>query len=246
MLPYIFAFNNPWSLLLMGGLEGLIPLIPILAVVVVIITLVVRVALVSKFDKKRTEGLTKAAADMSLPFSKAVTSEQVDQLTQFPLMQRGSSRESSNAIVAETAELRLMLLDHKYVSGSGKNKSVHRQTVAWVASNRLNMPSFSLCPESWFDRLGDWILRRDIDFDEDPEFSQKFALSGSDQASIREFFSSRRRQALLKINLPYVEAMRHGFIFYRPGMLLDPSELKSLMNDAFVIYQAFAPEQSLE
>jgi len=221
-------------------------MLPVLVTVGIVLLLVFKGWSASKASQKRKEGFEKSAGELSLPFSRTVPFEQVEQLVQFPLMQRGSNKEFTNAIVAETDQLRLVLLDHKYVVGSGKNRATHRQTAAWVASNHLNMPSFNLYPESWYHRIGDLVMKKDIDFDDDPQFSHKFVLTGSDTASIREFFDVKRRQLLLKLNLPNVEAVRHGFIFYRPGRLIDPSELKSLMNEAFSLYQAFAPEQSVE
>ena len=249
MMAAVFANATIWlaeyasTVWLLGDLEKWLPVFPVVVLIVVGAIAVFSQMAASASRRKRTESIQKAAEELALSFSQAVSYEQMEQLVQFPLLQRGANREYTNVVMAETDQLRLMLLDHKYVTGSGKNRSTHRQSVSWVSSSQLNIPSFNLYPETWFHRMGDLLLKRDIDFDEDPIFSHKFVLSGSDQAAIREFFDARRRQALLKINLPNIEAVRHGFVFYRPGKLVDPGELKSLMNEAFSLYQAFAPVQ---
>lgn len=239
----LFWDNQVCQPLLLAGLEDLISLLPAAVTIIVVLSLVLKAWTGSKAIQRRMEALEKAAQELSLPFSRTVAYEQIEQLVQYPVMQRGSKSEFTNAIVAETEQLRLMLLDYKYVSGSGKNQSTHRLTVAWVSSQQLNLPSFNIYPETWMHRIGDLITKKDIDFDEDPEFSNKFVLTGADQAGVREFLNAKRRQVVMGLNLPNLEVLRHGFVLYYAGKLIDPSELKSLMNQAFSLYQAFAPEQ---
>lgn len=245
-LAMLFQLDAAGCWYLLGDLEFLLPMLPVFIVIVVAALVGLGAWSSSAAQKKRAAELQKTAADLSLHYSPFVSAEQSEQLSQFPLIQRGGGRESTNSIVAETDVLRLMLFDHKYVTGSGKNRSTHRQTVAWVSSPNLNMPSFNLSPETWLHRIGDFIIRQDIDFDDDPEFSNKFVLTGSDKPAIQEFFDAKRRLALQKINMPHIEAVRHGFVFYRPGKQIGTGEFKSLMSEAFSLYQTFTEGQTAE
>lgn len=105
------------------------------------------------------------------------------------------------------------------------------------------MPEFVLYPETWMNRLGDKLLKEDIDFEDDPEFSQKYVLTGPDKTAVQEFFDARRRKALQEIQqIPTVEGSRNDLLFYRPSTRIAPAELKGLMSEAFSLYQAFASE----
>ena len=131
------------------------PLLPMAFVVIFVAIAVLSQVTASASRKKRTDSIQKSAEELALSFSQTASYEQSEQLVQFPLLQRGSNREYTNVVLAETDQLRLMLLDFKYVTGSGKNRSTHRQSVAWVASNQLDLPSFNLYPETWLHRIGD-------------------------------------------------------------------------------------------
>ena len=191
--------------------------------------------------RRRKQAL--GAADrraMGLPYAESLMIEHFELLAAVPLMQRGRDTLAANVISADTGALSLTLYDYQYTTGSGKNKSTHKQTVVWVADDSLNLPEFRLAPESWMQRLGDLFSKQDIDFDDDPEFSRRFLLAGPDQASIRDFLDPRRRQALLKLQNPHLEVGGNGFLYYRPGRYVAPEQYKTLMADALAIHQAFA------
>lgn len=190
--------------------------------------------------KKRQESMQKAAAELGLAYQVVQPGEYDGRLAKFNLLCTGSSRQTSNFIVASTEELDLIVFDYRYSSGSGKNRTIHNQTVAWITSQQLVLPQFYISPESWLSRIGDFFVRQDIDIPQDPEFSKTFVLSGPDADEIREFFNAKRREALLKVSLPTIECFPGELMFYRSGRLIPPDQLKALMNEAFALYQAFA------
>lgn len=195
-------------------------------------------------DKKRQEVMQKAANDLGLAFHPLQPGDLDGRLAKFRLLQKGSSQRSSNFIVASTDQLNLVLFDYRYSIGSGKNRRTLHQTIAWIASRHLAIPQFYISPESWLSRIGDMFVRQDIDFQQDPQFSKAFVVSGPDADQIRNFLDSKRRQALLQISLPTIECFPGELMFYRPGHLTPPDQLKPLMNEAFQLYQAFASKES--
>lgn len=195
-------------------------------------------------QQRRRQQWIDQAKELGLTYQEVLPPELDGVRHALPLLNCGSNRRSGNVIVASTDQLSLILFDHQYTSGSGKNRSTHRQSVAWVYSGSLNLPTFYVAPETWLSWLGDQLFKRDIDFDDDTEFSSRIALSGPDRDAVSHFFDRSRRQKLLAIDLPTIEATTNGFLFYRPGKLIAPESLKSLMNEAFTLYQAFASDQT--
>ncbi|MBX3423269.1 MAG: hypothetical protein KF752_17055 [Pirellulaceae bacterium] len=220
--------------------------LPYVATLAILVTIFVVAWFGNRSNLKRQQQFTQAATDLGLSYFEALSLDQVDSLSTFKLMNYGSSRLSSNVIRADTEQLSLTLFDYHYTSGSGKNRRTVRQTVAWVASPTLKLPEFRLSPEGLLDRLGDLLFKSDIDFQDDPEFSKRFLLTGPDQPAIGQFFDASRRRVLLNINLPTIEARPGAFIFYRPGQQVGPQDLKKLMSEAYCLYQAFGPSHAGE
>ena len=193
-------------------------------------------------EKKRQLAIQATADQLGLAYQQTRPVEFDGRIVKYKVLQQGSNRQSSNFIVAQTDQASLVLFDHRYTVGSGKNKSTHRQTVAWMTGQQLQAPHFILSPESWVDRLVDKISKKDIDFVEDPEFSKLHVLHGDDAEAIRKFFTSKRRAALNQLSRPTVECFPGEFILYRPGLQVSADKLKELMNEAFQLYQAFATD----
>lgn len=225
---------------LLGKFETLIPFV----IFPLIFGLALFFAWLSKRAReKRKQDIQTIAGELGLEFLQVRPGEFDGRITKYKLIHYGRNRQSSNFVTAKTDELSLVIFDHEYTSGQGKSKKVHRQSVAWVISQQLKLPTFVLSPESWFDRLSNLFTKKDIDIAQDPEFSKAFVLLGESEDSIREFFNSDRREALLKIKMPTIEAFTGEFMFYRPGKRVAPAELKDLMSEAFSLYQAFVDKK---
>lgn len=186
-------------------------------------------------DKKRTDQVRQLAGDMGLAHRDQLEGEDQSAFSLMPLANRGRHRRTSNVIVADSGELRMVIFDYRFTTGGGKNKTTHRQTVVLAQSNDLQVPQFSLSPESFFHRIADFFGMKDIDFEEDKVFSEKFLLHGSEEASVRDFFSESRRRKLMDYVDACIEADGQHFIFYRRRKRLDTEELKGLMAQAFAI-----------
>jgi carbonic anhydrase len=58
----------------------------------------------------------------------------------------------------------------------------------------ISLPKFTLAPEGWVSRLGDWFRKRDIDFVESPDFSRVYQLKGADEQAVRALFTPELRR----------------------------------------------------
>ncbi len=187
-------------------------------------------------EQKRKQAMEQAATQLGLAFSEKLSDEDQGLFQNFAIAQLGHSRSATNAITADSGELRMVIFDYVYTSGSGKNKSTHRQNIVMCSSPMLKLPQFSIAPESFFHRIADFLGYKDIDFDEDEPFSRQFLLKGPDEAAVRELFNAQRRAAFMKFTDVTIEGSGHTFIFYQPRKRRDVEHLRELMESGFSVF----------
>ena len=195
------------------------------------------------YERKRTEAMAAAAAEIGLEFSALQDDALLETLQVFPLFTQGHSRKMRNLMVAETDLATLTIFDYRYVTGGGQHSTTHQQSVILMQSDSLELPRFRLKPEGFFDKIGAAIGFQDIDFDENPEFSKAFALKGDDEEAIRTFFDSKMLTEFVKHQGLAVESDRGLFIYYQTGRK-KPEEIQQFMTDGYAIYSAFADRLS--
>jgi len=140
------------------------------------------------FEKKRTEKMRAAAANLGLTFEAEQAHEMVGQLSHFPLFQMGHTKRLRNVIAGSEGGVEFKLFDYRYTTGSGKNSHTWHQTVLMMRSSRLRLPSFTLRPENIFHKIGGVFGYQDFDFDSHPTFSKKYLLRGQVEGEIRHTF----------------------------------------------------------
>lgn len=187
-------------------------------------------------EKKRRDAMSALAAELGLSYSQDLEAADQIKFQNFQLAQQGRSRKASNVIVADSGELRLVFFDYEYKTGSGKNSSTHRQCVVFIQSPALRVPDFSIEPEGFFNRLVVFFGAKDIDFDEDPDFSKRFLLQGPDESAIRSFFHARRRKDFLKVEDTQVECRANCCIFFKRRHRWDAKTINAAMQQALQIH----------
>jgi hypothetical protein len=113
--------------------------------------------------------------------------------------------------------------EYQWVTGSGKSSTTHRICgVVWERT-AVVLPRFALAPEGWFSRLGGLFGMQDIDFDESPEFSREYRLTGPDEESVRKLFSPEIRQYFAATPRQHV-AGGGPFLFWWQETRLPPTD----------------------
>ena len=79
---------------------------------------------------------------------------------------------------------------------------------------------------------------QDIDFAEQPEFSQSFMLSGLDEAAVREFFDQTLLDLFAKDKKVCLQSTEGAFVFFHKGRR-KPEEIRGCMDQAFTLHTAF-------
>ena len=142
-------------------------------------------------DWKRGNSLAALAASMGLPFAKCGPTTESLVSTGLEIFQLGRSRQALNLIELALPSGQLQVFDYKYTTGSGKNRHKHAFTLALV-SCKCEIPHFDLKPETFIYKFGEVLGFKDIDLPAFPLFSDKYRLTGPDEAAVRMFFNPDR------------------------------------------------------
>jgi hypothetical protein len=200
-------------------------------------------------EADRRELLDRLVSELGLDYEPNLDPSDFELFQRFGLAGEGHSRVSSNAIVADSGALRMVMFDHRYTAGGRQRAIFHRQVVIGTADD-LKLPNFRLSSDprrsaATFSKLLGLNVN-DIDFNDDPEFSKRFLLKGSDEKAVRDYFTRQRRAAFMQF--PYstwtvLECNAHGFLFYKPRCEFDLEQIKALMNQAFFLYQILREDE---
>ena len=177
-----------------------------------------------RLERKRTEALRGVAAALGLEFAPTDETGLQAGFAGFKLFEHGSGRTVKNIAYGRVDDAEVMVFDYSYTTGSGKNRSTHSQTVAFLQSDALDLPEFVARPEGLFDKIGQVFGYQDIDLPLHPDFSRRYILRGADEGRIRAAFApavARFFEANPGLSL---EAKADRFIVYRASQRLKPDE----------------------
>lgn len=182
--------------------------------------------------KKRRDSMQQVAAAMGFTYR-----ESMDDLpdSSLPLFNRGRSQEASNVLTGELAGHPAMALDFSYVTGSGKNRTTHHQTVALFPNGGEGLPAFELSPENIFHKIGQAFGYQDIDFPEHEEFSKRYLLRGEKEDDIRKVFNSEVLAFLAGKPGWSVETRGRALAVFRAERRVKPEEIPVFLADALTI-----------
>jgi len=171
-------------------------------------------------DWKRSNTLGDLAASMGLAFSKYGPDPSVLVGTGLEIFGMGRSRSASNLVEIALPSGQLQVFDYKFKTGGGKSSHTHTFTLALFACTRCDIPHFDLKPETVMYKLGELIGFKDIDLPAFPVFSDKYRLTGPDEAAVRMFFNPDRAAWFERNQGLHVQgAPGYGLLFKRPGRL---------------------------
>jgi hypothetical protein len=191
--------------------------------------------------KQRAEGWSLVATELGYqyegerPFSSLPSA-----IPSFAIFGNGHSKKIMNSIEGVESENTIIIYDYKYTTGSGKNSTTHRQTVALTECKNFHLPTFSIRPEHSWSWLVELFGAQDIDFDEDPDFSRAYTLSGHDETEVRDFFDSARRSAMVERmdSKPTIEGNK-SWLCYCPSRYVEPLEAGHLLKEVLDLIKIF-------
>ncbi len=214
-----------------------------LSVLIIVVTVALPIIFLvynSKMEKKRKADLRQAAELLKLTYQEGDQPDLLSSMEKFKTFSRGErSRKISNLMSGKTEDLALKIFDYRYRIGSGKNSTTHFHTIVHVRSSLMNLPAFSLTPESVFHRIGDFFGMKDIDFDMYPEFSQQYLLKGPEEEAIRKLFN-REKLTFFTDNPQFsVEGQNDEMIIFKSRGRVKVPELQQFFKESLRISHLF-------
>ncbi len=213
-------------------------LLPFLITAGIFLVVVIIAWYASVLEKRRTEAFKQFADEVGLEFVPVDSTRLRSIRSQFSLFSRGSVQVIKNVIVGDSGEVEIASFDFHYESGTGKNKTTSKQTVAVINSKQLKLPEFQLRPESILDKVGAFLGMADINFDNHPQFSAAFVLQGPDVEAIRKLFTAKILDFFVSRPGIHVEGGPAGLLIYRKT-LRTPEEIRAVLAEAYEIFGLF-------
>lgn len=180
-----------------------------------------------KKARERTEALRVTAAQLRWNFAEAAPLNMIAGLENFVLFNSGHSKEIKNMMYGEASGIKAAVFDYTYVTGSGKNRSVHNQSVVYLEPANLRVPYFSLRPENFLHKIIAAFGYQDIDFGQRPGFSQNYVLRGQDEPAIRQVFNDRLLSFYEGYGGTCTDAGGNQLMLFRAGYRFEPHEIQS-------------------
>lgn len=200
-------------------------------------------AIASSLERRRTAQVAAFAEQSGLRFSETLPPMAMEDRYAFPLFQLGRNGTAKNFLDATADGASMCLFDYHYTIGSGKNRRTVVQTVCWGEGPRLNLPTLTLKPKSFFRRLGEWLGYRTIEIDQFPEFCRAYTLQGAQEAAIRAAITPAVPTLIELPAVYHLEAERGQFILYRNARRAKSHELSELLAHGYKVFKSLeSPE----
>lgn len=188
-------------------------------------------------ERERTQQMQMAAGQLGWQFAENVPLNFIAGLESFALFSQGHSKEIKNMLYGEASGIKAAVFDYVYVTGGGKNRQTHYQSVVYLEPRNLSIPYFSLRPENILYKLFTVFGYQDIDFGQRPEFSKNYILRGQDEPAIRQTFNDR----LLTFYENYPGTCTDGggnqLLLFRNSYRFQPQEIQSHVGLALNVLQ---------
>lgn len=180
-------------------------------------------------EQRRTEALRDTCGRLGFTW---LDREVVARPDALPLLRRGRSNRTLNAMRGKLHGVEVIAADHTYVTGAGKNKNTCRQTLALIPRIDRAFPDFELAPENVLLKLAAAFGYQDIDFEGQEEFSKRYVLRGTDEAAIRRAFAPGALAYLAERPGLSVEKGDDALVVYRAHRRCPAEELRALLESA--------------
>lgn len=204
-------------------------------------------------QNQRAREMQAAANEMGLSYEMEDTGGLLQQLKNFDLFSR--FRRSvfkrgriNNVIHTTMGETDIYLFDYSYVVSTGKSSRRISQTVFFANDRNWYLPNFTLKPETLWHKIIKLFGVKDIDFQNNPEFSEKFWVDGHDKLDdlIRQKFGPDLQHFLLSRPPLHLEGNNFYLIGYKPRALLNPAALQDFLDSCKSIVQKLKSEGKME
>lgn len=186
-------------------------------------------------EKKRREALMRLADNLGLTYIGTDPNGKDSVYSNISLFQNGHSKEASNIISGDKNGCYVDIFDYKYVTGSGKHRTTHYNSVCILAVPQRFRYLF-VRTENFLDKIAGAIGFDDIDF-ESREFSKRYYVKSDDKKFAYDIINPQMMEFFLaQQKTPCVEIKGNHLAFYM-NKKISPKEYIVLYSFAEQFYR---------
>ncbi len=202
--------------------------------------LIVAAFVISKcLDYRRTQIVKAVAGQLGFIYQETSAQFVDSRIRQSTLCSKGRDHRLKNVIKGHLNDIKISVGDYVYITGSGRSRATHRQTIVILDCSRSCLPRFSLTPENILHKISNFLGYADINFSSHPEFSKRYRLTGPDERAIRACFVPNVLTFFETHGSFCVEGMGSVFLYYKRDYACQPQEWQKLINTAFRVHKQF-------
>ena len=215
-------------------------------VIVIGTFLIVMGVVQSTLDGRRTNAWKRAAAELGLSYF-GMGNDLLARFRSFHLFQEAMKHRAKfmEGMQGNVGCREIIVADLNVPpSAVSRQNKWQAMTICAVSYPDTDLPYCLLRPQiPIFDSLGKLFGKQDIDFLDDPEFSQAFVLQGSSGPSIRGHFRAELRRWFVENQHKhlYFEGNQNVILLHRHKMI-SPQDARILIEDALDIHRLLLPE----
>ncbi|HEY0005819.1 MAG TPA: hypothetical protein VGB17_13625 [Pyrinomonadaceae bacterium] len=216
-------------------------LLPFLFIALVIGLIIILAVYTHQKEKERTQQMQALAGQIGWAFAAEPPLAMIPGFNNFGLFSQGHERSRAirNMLYGEANGVKAAIFDYTYVTGSGKHRQTHNQSVVYLESPNLRLPYFSLRPEGIMHKLFTVFGYQDIDFGQRPEFSKNYLLRGPDEPSIRRTFQNGVLAFYEANQGVCTDGGGNQLLLYREGYRVPPQDVQQYVGWGLGVLQLF-------
>jgi hypothetical protein len=227
-------------------------LIPVFTLLLFAATFTTIYTIKSRRDTQRKKALEALASTLETSFTEKDAFGLARQLNQFDLFKRERNRLFRNGKITNVqrstvGETEVFLFDYSYVISTGKSARRVSQTVFFANDKKWFLPNFRLKPENWWHKILRGIgADRDINFEENTAFSEKFWLKSEFEDVVRQQFTPELQQFMMEKPPVHLEGNNYYLLAYKPGKLLAPEDTQHFFENCCALTRLLQTEGKVE
>jgi hypothetical protein len=209
-------------------------------------------AIQAKRKAQRKNEMETMANSIGASFAEKDVYGLAQQLKQFNLFRRERNRIFRNGKIdhvlrSKVGDTEVYLFDYTYVISTGKSTRRISQTVFFANDKEWFLPNFQLRPEKWWHKILSGIgVQKDINFEENPDFSEKFWLKSEFEDIVRQQFTPELQQFMLEKPPVHLEGDNYYLLAYKPGKLLDSNQALHFFDNCCALVKQLKSEGKME
>lgn len=203
-------------------------------------------------EAQRRADRARLAQELGLAFFEKDGLGLLPQLKNFDLFSRerrwfGRNGKITNVMRGKVGDTDVYLFDYAYVVSTGKSSHTVRQTVFFADDKNWFLPNFRLKPETWWHKvLGKIGTHRDIGFPENPDFSDKFWVTGEFEQLTRQTFGPEVQAFLAERPPVHMEGSNYYYLAYKPGKTLNAAEARTFFEHCCALVEVLKKDGGQE